>query len=162
ELRADVPVAAASRHRDGAGRLSGRVPRHRAPELPEGRPGALHRLVRQAPQGERPVSGRARLWSLAIALLCAAAAPAPDDPSAPDTPEAAAAVATARDPPEPRFLSPWVASVPASGTIPSPSKQLGHIVGAAGELTHSAAIQGYVRALAAASPRVRIETIGRT
>ena len=63
---------------------------------------------------------------------------------------------------EPRFLSPWVAYVPASDTVPSPTKRLGHLVGAPGELTHAGAIQAYVRALAAASPRVHVETIGRT
>ena len=46
--------------------------------------------------------------------------------------------------------------------MPSPSDFLGHVAGAAGELTRSARIHAYYRALAAASPRVRVETIGRT
>jgi zinc carboxypeptidase len=80
----------------------------------------------------------------------------------PDTPEPGSVEAIARFTTEPRFLSPWVAYVPASDTVPSPTKHLGHLVGAPGELTHSGTIQSYVRALAKASPRVRVETIGRT
>ena len=95
-------------------------------------------------------------------MSCTAAAVLAGGPIAPDTPEPGSAEAIARFTTEPRFLSPWVAYVPASGTVPSPSKQLGHIVGAPGELTHAGAIQAYVRALAAASPRVHLETIGRT
>jgi hypothetical protein len=55
-----------------------------------------------------------------------------------------------------------VAYVPASATVPSPTRYLGHVVGAAGELTHSDQVYGYFRALAAASPRVHLETIGTT
>ena len=61
-----------------------------------------------------------------------------------------------------RFLSPWVADVPASPTVPSPTKFLGHIIGAPGELTRTEKIYAYFRALAAATPRVKVETIGRT
>jgi len=61
---------------------------------------------------------------------------------------------------EPRFLSPWVAYVPRSDSVPSPSSVLGHVVGAAGELTHSEDIVDYVRRVGAASPRVHVETIG--
>ena len=95
-------------------------------------------------------------------MSCTAAAVLAEGSITPDTPEPGSAEAIARFTTEPRFLSPWVAYVPASGKVPSPSKQLGHIVGAPGELTHAGAIQAYVRALAAASPRVHLETIGRT
>ena len=81
---------------------------------------------------------------------------------APDRAETGSIEAIAQFTTEPRFLSPWVAYVPASNTVPSPTKYLGHVVGAPGELTHAAKIQGYVRALAAASPRARVETIGKT
>ena len=59
-------------------------------------------------------------------------------------------------------MSPWVAYVPDSRSVPSPTKFLGHIAGAAGELSSTARIYGYFRALAAASPRVRVEVIGRS
>ncbi len=95
--------------------------------------------------------------------LARAEPPSPaDNPYAPDTPEPGSPEAIARFTTEARFLSPWVAYVPASDRVPSPTKGLGHIVGAPGELTHAGAIQGYVRALAAACPRVRVETIGKT
>jgi hypothetical protein len=103
-----------------------------------------------------------RLSILGLALACAAAAARPAGPSDPDTPEPGSVEGIARFTTEPRFLSPWVAYVPASDTVPSPTKRLGHLVGAPGELTHAGAIQAYVRALAEASPRVHVETIGRT
>jgi hypothetical protein len=101
-----------------------------------------------------------------LALLAGAAAARAADtvagPYAPDTPEPGSVEAIARFTTEPRFLSPWVAYVPASPSVPSPSAFLGHIAGAAGELTHTARIQGYMRALAAATARVHVETIGTT
>ena len=41
-----------------------------------------------------------------------------------------------------------------------PDKYLGHIIGAPGELSRTEQIYGYFRALAKASPRVRVETAG--
>ena len=99
---------------------------------------------------------------LALLLGPTAARGATLDPASPDTPEPGSAEAIARFTTEPRFLSPWVAYVPASEKVPSPTKHLGHLVGAPGELTHAGTIQAYMRALAAASPRVHVETIGRT
>ena len=64
---------------------------------------------------------------------------------APDTAEPGSIEAIAGFTSEPRFLNPWVAYVPASASVPSPSSVLGHVIGAAGELTHSAAIVDYVR-----------------
>ena len=90
-----------------------------------------------------------------LALLMAATAAA-------DTPEPGSAEAIARFTTDPRFLNPWIASVPDSAAVPSPSDFLGHVAGAPGELTRSARIHAYYRALAASSPRVRVETIGRT
>ncbi|HEY3383074.1 MAG TPA: M14 family zinc carboxypeptidase [Vicinamibacterales bacterium] len=92
-----------------------------------------------------------------VVAVCVAQAP-----KTADRPEAGASEAIARFTTETRFLSPWVASVPASDTVPSPTRFLGHVAGAAGELTPTAKIYAYMRALAAASPRVRVETIGRT
>jgi hypothetical protein len=77
-----------------------------------------------------------------------------------DTPEPGSREAIAAATTEPRFLSPWVAEVPDSATVPSPTKFLGHVAGAPGELTRTAKIYGYYRALAAASPRVKVEVIG--
>jgi hypothetical protein len=96
---------------------------------------------------------------VAIGVLASAALQAQ---SPGDRPEAGSTEAITRFTTEPRFLSPWVASVPASETVPSPTRYLGHVAGAPGELTYSARIHAYMRALAAASPRVHVETIGRT
>jgi hypothetical protein len=70
--------------------------------------------------------------------------------------------AIARFTTDPRFVSPWVAYVPASASVPSPTRHFGHVAGAAGELSHAGRIQGYFRELARVSPRVRVETIGRS
>jgi hypothetical protein len=63
---------------------------------------------------------------------------------------------------EPFFLTPWVDYLPASDTVPTPEKFLGHIAGAPDVLSYSSEIYGYLRAVAAASPRVEVFSIGRT
>jgi hypothetical protein len=95
---------------------------------------------------------------LATAIL---AAPARAD-VAPDVAEPGSTEEIARATTEPRFLSPWVAYLPASATVPSPRAFLHRIMGAPGELVESAQAYAYCRALAAASPRVRLFTIGRS
>jgi hypothetical protein len=61
-----------------------------------------------------------------------------------------------------RFLPPTVATLPASASVPSPRRHFGTIVGAPGVMHRTAEIYAYFRALAAATPRVRVETIGTT
>lgn len=68
--------------------------------------------------------------------------------------------AIARYTSEPRFLSPWVAYVPASDDVPSPRQVLGYVTGAPGELTRSAKIVEYVVKVAESSKRVHVEKIG--
>src|SRR5262245_48414550 len=85
-----------------------------------------------------------------------------DSPYAPDQPEPGSVEAIAAATTEPRFLSPWVAYVPESATVPSPSKYLGHIAGAPGELSRTEKVFGYFQALAAASKRVHVETMGKS
>jgi hypothetical protein len=60
------------------------------------------------------------------------------------------------------FLTELVDQLPASQSVPSPLKVLGHIVGAPDVLDHSAEIYGYMRALDAASPRIQVFSIGPT
>ena len=104
--------------------------------------------------------GRVALFVCAAsATLVLAAAP---DPYAPDSPEPGSVEAIREATTEERFMNPWVAYVPESADVPSPTDYLGHIAGAPGELSRTAQIYGYMRALAAASPRVRVETIGTT
>jgi len=79
-----------------------------------------------------------------------------------DVPEPGSAEAIAKATTEARFLSPPVASIPRSSKVPSPEKFFGRIMGAPGELVNSEHAQGYLRALAEASPRVKFFTIGRS
>ena len=62
----------------------------------------------------------------------------------------------------PEFNSPLTNYLPASTTVPTPEKLLGHIAGAPNYLPYSADIHRYFRALAAASPRVKVFSIGKT
>jgi hypothetical protein len=63
---------------------------------------------------------------------------------------------------DPSFNSPLTDYLPASDTVPTPLKVLGHISGAPNYLPYSADVYRYFRALAAASPRVKVFTIGKT
>src|SRR6185312_8752591 len=63
---------------------------------------------------------------------------------------------------EPQFNSPLTNYLPASSTVPTPLKVLGHIAGAPDYLPYSADVYKYFRALAAASPRVKVFSIGKT
>jgi hypothetical protein len=80
----------------------------------------------------------------------------------PDTPEAGSIDEIAKATTEARFLSPWVSYLPASKQVPSPRAFYGRIMGAPGELVDSSKAYAYCRALAAASPRVRVFTIGKS
>ncbi|MGD1023786.1 MAG: M14 family zinc carboxypeptidase [Candidatus Sulfotelmatobacter sp.] len=92
-----------------------------------------------------------------LALLIAAAAAQSPDIAEPGSVEAIAAATT-----DPHYVSPWVAYVPQSSTVPSPEKFLGRIMGAPGELLGTEKAYAYARALAAASPRVHVFTIGHS
>ena len=61
-----------------------------------------------------------------------------------------------------RYGSPLVDHLPIVKDVPSPRDVLGHHVGAPRTLTYYADILKYYRALAAATPRVKVETIGRS
>ena len=82
--------------------------------------------------------------------------------SAPDTPEVGSVEEIAKATTEPRFLSPWVAYLPAAAGVVSPRSFLHRIPGAPGEFVNSATAYAYCRALAGSSPRVRVFNIGRS
>jgi hypothetical protein len=63
---------------------------------------------------------------------------------------------------QPYFISPLVDHLPVVKGIPSPKDVLGYHIGAPYKLTYYADILKYYRALAAATPRVKVETIGRS
>ena len=59
-----------------------------------------------------------------------------------------------------KFSTELVDYLPASATVPSPLKVLGYVPGTVGRLSHVADINRYFRALAAASPRVKVYSAG--
>jgi len=62
----------------------------------------------------------------------------------------------------PEFISPLVDHLPKAAGIPSPKDILGHHIGEPKKLTYYADILKYYRALAAATPRVKVVTIGKS
>src|SRR5712672_2868320 len=103
-------------------------------------------------------------WFAGIAALLGAvgAAAFSADTAAPDVPEPGSVEAIAKATGDPRFLSPWVSYLPQSKSVPSPTAFFGRILGAPGEFVDTAKAQAYCRALAAASSRVRVFSIGRS
>ncbi len=64
---------------------------------------------------------------------------------------------------DPRISTELVDHLPASSTVPTPLKFLGHIVGAPGILDHAADIHRYLEAVAKAAPkRAKFWKIGKT
>ncbi|NMW24381.1 hypothetical protein HFP05_08355, partial [Rhodanobacter denitrificans] len=63
---------------------------------------------------------------------------------------------------DPSFNSPLTDYLPASASVPTPDKVLGHIAGAPDYLPRVADVHRYFRALAAASPRVKVFSIGKS
>ena len=98
---------------------------------------------------------------LFFSLVCCAALLAQSS-VAPDVPESGSVEEISKATTSSQFLSPWVSYLPASSSVPSPRAFYGRIMGAPGELVNSAKAYAYCRALAAASPRVRVFTIGRS
>lgn len=100
---------------------------------------------------------------MTVALLSTLAAAAlSTDTTAPDTPEPGSVEAIAKATGDPRFLSPWVSYLPQAHGVPSPLAFFGRIRGAPGEFVDTAKAHAYCRALTAASPRVRVFSIGRS
>ena len=62
----------------------------------------------------------------------------------------------------PYFNSPLTDYLPASKTVPTPKAVLGDIAGAPGILPYSRDVYRYMRMLQAASPRVKVFSIGKT
>src|SRR5262245_19557040 len=115
------------------------------------------------------VTPRLRAWALAVSaaiLLAAAAIPAQQmayetrDPSQAQDEDFARAVKEWTT--QPYFTSPLVDHLPKVPGIPCPKDVQGHHVGAPATLTYYADILKYYRALAAATPRVKVETIGKS
>ncbi len=63
---------------------------------------------------------------------------------------------------DPSFTSPLVDYLPASKDVPTPAKVLGDVSGAPDMLPYAEDVYKYFRLLAAASPRVKVVTIGHS
>src|SRR5262249_1576532 len=63
---------------------------------------------------------------------------------------------------DPMFLTELVDHLPASDTVPSPQKVLGYVAGTPEKLTYAGDVHRYFRALAEASPRVKVWSMGRS
>ncbi|MGZ7077995.1 MAG: M14 family zinc carboxypeptidase, partial [Thermoanaerobaculia bacterium] len=63
---------------------------------------------------------------------------------------------------DPHFLTELVDHLPASPTVPTPLKFNGYIAGAEGHLTYAEDVYRYMRALEAATPRVKVLSIGKS
>jgi Zinc carboxypeptidase len=63
---------------------------------------------------------------------------------------------------DPSFLSPLVDYLPASKSVPTPAKVLGDVSGAPDMLPYAEDVYKYFRMLAAASPRVKVFSIGKS
>ena len=61
-----------------------------------------------------------------------------------------------------QFMTDLVDHLPASATVPTPKRFLGYIAGAPDRLTYAGDVHAYMRALAVASPRVKVFAIGTT
>lgn len=102
-------------------------------------------------------------WTLVTAVATAAGLVAATTPAATQTPQDTTYARLVRQyTTDPRFLPASVASLPASGAVPSPLRYFGTIVGAPGVMHRTGEIYGYFRALAAATPRVTVQPIGTT
>ena len=116
---------------------------------------------------EQP-SRRRRSGVVAGAIVLAAAISLPAqqmvtetrDPAQPQDETFAKAVAQWTT--QPYYSSPLVDHLPKVEGIPSPKDVLGYHIGAPAKLTYYADILKYYRALAAATPRVKVETIGKS
>jgi hypothetical protein len=98
--------------------------------------------------------------AVAVLVLLAAGLPAQGPQTPGDDPEFATLVKQWTTAPE--FSSPLVDHLPVRKGVPTPKDVLGYHVGAPGKLTRTAGLYGYYRALAAASPRVKVLPIGQT
>ncbi len=100
--------------------------------------------------------------STAASLACLAACLAPITAAAAQRSDSVYARLVREYTTDPRFLPAALESLPTSATVPSPRAHFGTIIGAPGVTHHADEVYDYFRALAAATPRVKVENIGKT
>jgi len=112
-----------------------------------------------ASRGGSPYSLRMKIRTCAALIALVAPAAAPAQQLVDSTYTAAIRELTPTDP-RWKFSTELVDYLPASPTVPTPLKVLGYVPGTVGHLSHVADINKYFHALAAASPRVKVFTVG--
>src|SRR5215469_8802690 len=126
--------------------------------LPAGLTTFSSRVLNSRPQSSKGAALRlTHCWICLVAFVSISAVAETNDIPEPGSAAAIAAATT-----DSHYVSPWVSYVPESSSVPSPEKFFGRIMGAPGELVGTEKAYAYARALAAASPRVRVFTIGRS
>jgi hypothetical protein len=104
---------------------------------------------------------RCALYLVVLSFLLAVPSRSQEEtPFAPDRAEPGSVEQIREYTTAPEFLPESVSYLPDSDTVPSPTKALGHLVGAPDELSRTAQIYDYFRRLDAASDRVAVQTIG--
>lgn len=100
-------------------------------------------------------------WAIVLAMLigCVGGMHSADAQNAND---AAYTDQIRQDTTRPFFNTSLVDHLPASSAVPTPQQFLGYIAGAPGHLTYSKDIDAYYRALAKASPRVKVFSAGKS
>ncbi len=105
---------------------------------------------------------RAVPFALLVAVACTAHAAPAKNRRGPDRIDAKSTAEIRRYTTDPSFLTEWVDHLPASRKVPSPPRFLGYVIGTPGRLTRPDKINAYFRALARASNRVRVFSMGRS
>src|SRR5262245_25130404 len=101
-------------------------------------------------------------WLPTLATAAAKPATTSSNLCAPDKPEPGSVEKIREYTTDPKYLPASVACIPEASGVPSPSDLLGHIAGAPGELSDTATVIKYFRALDAASDRVQVKTLGKS
>lgn len=115
--------------------------------------------------GGRAMHAKKMLAVMALAMGCTSLPALADDHYARDPAQPVDAAYTAKIAQyttAPQFNTPLTDYLPASKTVPTPDKVLGDVAGAPDYLPYSADVHRYFRLLAAATPRVRVVTIGHS
>src|SRR5579883_2010046 len=126
--------------------------------MPPLRPGARSAPLAPGRTGPHPLRMRLRLHAAALVAFAATAGGSTRLTAQQPIDSAYTREIHALTPTDPHwsFSTELVDYLPASPTVPTPLKVLGYVPGTVGRLSHVADVNRYFRALAAASPRVRV------
>src|SRR5687767_12657831 len=103
---------------------------------------------------------RPLIRTLALSLLVASPLPAQQGTQAIDSAYTRQIRELTPTHPTYKFTTELVDYLPASATVPTPLAVLGYVPGTVGKLSNVTDVNRYFRALAAASPRVKLSSLG--